>query len=625
MVSDLHHKLDLTIFNIIHSRTAIGTLTLTWNRGQKIILLQPRDVRLPRVLIQNKNVSFNMKEFFKNPARFEDYLYKTKIIDWIKPQFAIGGKLELVGDKNDIKTETKAILTEFDLDTTPFPADLEREILAKIENISKSEFDGREDLTKDCVFSIDPETARDLDDALSLKILKNGNYEIGVHIADVSFYLSEATKLDELVSKKATTIYLVDKVYHMLPEVMCQNLSLLPGKKSLTFSVFWEFSKDDLTILNHRFSRTVINNCCQLSYEHAQKMIDNEPIKNFPKIYNTFQQKDLKKIICKLQEIAVILRKDRIDSGALRINQVKIGFHLDPETGNPLDFFRCVNTESNRLIEEFMLLANTTVAKRILNDFPDLAFLRCHEPPNPRLIGDVKKMLEIVGIILDVSSSGGIQRSLQEYSSDTFLGITRNAALNHLLAKPMTRARYFCAGVEENYEHYALSTPIYTHFTSPIRRYADVMVHRLLAASLGYTSKPNWTIDHVIETAANCNKQKYNAKRAGEVQSDLFLLHYIENHQPFVVEAVVVEVREKFFDVLVLSTGSIVRIYVKDINVPYSAEKIGTNSEKPFWRLKLDFGESEKKVIEIFEIINVALSRKQKSNCLHGQMVVKTR
>lgn len=220
-----------------------------------------------------------------------------------------------------------------------------------------------------------------------------------------------------------TTIYLVNNVYHMLPVELCAYCSLLPGKDSLTFSVFFEMTPDG-EILSHRFARTIINSCCQLAYEHAQEMIDHPDSfdkNSLPDILNGYTSNDVCDIVNKLRRISANLRQKRFDNGALRIDQIKILFKLNAQ-GQPIEFFKYDNTESHRLIEELMLLANITVARKLLNDFPDVAFLRCHEPPNPRLIGEVQEALGTVGLHMNVSSPGAIQNSLEAYSTPDYFG-----------------------------------------------------------------------------------------------------------------------------------------------------------------------------------------------------------
>ncbi|GJQ73411.1 hypothetical protein Trydic_g13775 [Trypoxylus dichotomus] len=604
------------ILEKVHPRTAVGFLTVFYDKRRKMAALRPRDKRLPRIVLDQTSVP---PAYFKNPAEHEHILFIAKIIEWDHPKYATGTIIERIGVKDNLKNETAALLMAHQLDVTPFPTSLCKS-LPQSNVIPQVEFLHREDLRKECVFTIDPLTAKDLDDAVSCKTLPNGNLEVGVHISDVSFYLKEDTELDTIVSKKGTTIYLVDKVFHMLPAELCSHCSLLPGKDSLTFSVFFEMTEDG-EVLNHRFGRTIINSCSQLAYEHVQEMIDYRHTfdqANLPPITNGYNASDICEIVNKLKRISSNLRKNRFDNGALRIDQIKILFKLDAD-GKPTQFFKYENMEAHRLIEELMLLANITVARKILEDFPKVAFLRCHEAPNPRLLDQTKELLESIGIHVDVATAGALNTSLQNYCTSDHLGVVRNAVLNHLLAKSMTRARYFCAALQDNYTHYALSVDTYTHFTSPIRRYADIMVHRLLAASLGYSPEPMWETEYVQEIAANCNKQKYNAKKAGEASSELFLACYIEQNQPFIQDAVVIDVKEQSFHVLVLTTGSIVRMFLNNLGegVKYRSEEIG----RKLWRICIEYANNNRQIIEMFQTVKVRLKRKGDTFDLEGLLI----
>lgn len=338
-------------------------------------MFTPRDKRIPKMKIPK--ISWP-SGFQSDPKLYSDILFLAKISDWKEVKYALGTLVENLGMNGDLKVESLAILREFCLDPTPFP-DTMKQFLPKTCDIPAKEFEYREDFRKECVFTIDPLTARDLDDAVSCKELPNGNFEVGVHISDASFFLKEDTMLDEMVKSKATTIYMVDSVYHMLPVELCLHCSLLPGQDKLSFSVIWELSPDG-EIVNQRITRSVINSCVQLAYEHAQMMID-EPEKKFeedelPKIHNGFKGEDLSKVVNSLQKIAVCLREKRRQNGSLKIDQVKIGFSLDPATGEPKEFWIHEQKAANRLIEEFMLLANQSVARFINDELPDLAFLR---------------------------------------------------------------------------------------------------------------------------------------------------------------------------------------------------------------------------------------------------------
>ncbi|KYB25799.1 DIS3-like exonuclease 2 [Tribolium castaneum] len=620
----------------IHPRTAVGFLAPI-EKNKEYALFTPRDKRIPKIKIPR--ISWP-SGFQSKPQLYQDILFIVKITDWKDVKYAIGTITENLGLSGDLKIESLAILREFCLDPTPFGDDI-RPFLPKSTKISTSDLKNREDLRKECVFTIDPITARDLDDALSCKELPNGNYEVGVHISDASFFLPENTRLDEIVKSKATTIYMVDSVYHMLPVELCFHCSLLPGEDKLAFSVFWELTPTG-DIVDFRIKRSVINSCVQLAYEHAQVMID-DPDRKFerdelPEIYNGFNAHDLSKRVNDLQRIAVCLREKRRQNGSLKINQIKIGFVLDPATGEPKEFYICENKPAHRLIEEFMLLANMTVAKWINEAYPDLAFLRLHEAPKPTMMTELQKSLETLGLHIDISTSGGIQASLNKYISEDDFGKARMIVLNHLLAKPMKRARYFCAGALEeelDYSHYALSIPIYTHFTSPIRRYADIMVHRLLAASLNYREKPTWAPEEVATIAETCNRQKYHAKRAGEASSDLFLAHFVEKNQPVIENAVVVDAKERSIDVIVIRTGSVVRIYTNNFGdkVTWKSEEIKVRKSssdeenaKKMWKIFVKFPRTVEEpevciVLEIFTLVRVELARKHKTNKLDAKLL----
>ncbi|CAH0563415.1 unnamed protein product [Brassicogethes aeneus] len=630
----------------VHTRLAIGHLKMpepknvtpdSKNRRSNrkdFAIFYPRDRRLPFIRVHKETWP---KGFNEKPKMYEKNLFMVEILQWEIPKYALGIVRENIGLEGDLKVEELSILKEYNLDPYPHnPKLVESMNLPK--NIDDKEFEYRLDLRKDCIFTIDPLTARDLDDAVSVEELPNGNYKIGVHISDVAYYLKDGSPLDVSVAKKATTIYMVNNVYHMLPKEMCFHCSLLPGTDKCAFSVFWEMTPES-EIVHTSFARTVINSSVQLAYEHAQMMIE-DPDREFkdgelPTIHNNFTSKDLSRTVNILQKIAIQLKQKRIQNGALKINQVKLSFKLDPANGDPQTFFIYENKEAHRLIEEFMLLANISVAEKINGDFPDVAFLRCHEPPKQTMMDKLQKNLEVYGIFIDISNAGSISSSLKKYIGEDEAGFDRCAVLYHLFSKPMTRARYFCASEGEDYRHFALSVPLYTHFTSPIRRYADIMVHRLLAASLGYCDSPQWDVDYVAGIAANCNGQKYNAKRAGESSSELYLACYIEKHQPFIEDAVVVDVKDKSFDAIVTKTGSIVRIYKNTLpdGSEWTAEPIKINTSKEessndmtMYKVTIKYPKTKdyqeiSLIIELFTHVKVSLNRKKQTYKLDATLL----
>ncbi|CAG9793841.1 unnamed protein product [Diatraea saccharalis] len=593
----------------IHTRTCIGNLKLTADKNRQKALFVPRDHRIPRL-----NIPFTCwpDNFYQDSEKYENTLFLAKIEDWYDVRFAIGKIICNIGQSGDMITETRAILAQNDLDITPFGSEV-RDLYPRLDySIPENEIKKREDCRKLCVFSIDPPNCRDIDDAVSCRLLENGNYEIGVHISDVAHFLTEDTLLDEKVADKATTIYLVERAYHMLPDDLCMLCSLFPGVDKLAFSVFWEIS-EDAEVLNQRFSKTVIHSCCQLAYDHAQAILeDRENAQTiFPETYNGFEYKNIYDVIKILGKIAAKFRKQRFDSGALRIDQPKVSFQLNASNGLPESFWLYENKESHQLIEEFMLLANMTVAKKIYDDYPKLAFLRCHPPPSGFMLKQLVKSLQPMGINLEISSAGDLHSSLMQYVTTEDKG--RAMVLNMLCAKPMARAKYFCAHGcdDDDFQHYALNVPLYTHFTSPIRRYADIMVHRLLAASIKFRDAPDWEVDKVRMIAAQCNKQKYNAKKAGEMSTELYMLKYIELNSPVMTDAVVVEVREKYIDTIVVPMGLNRRIF---FNNDFPGEYLCIKNEagaklskmELTWK-PVDHLPEIKQTIEVFSILKIEL------------------
>ena len=542
----------LEIIEKRHSRRVVGSITS--DTKKKNIIFRPRDQRIPTVRINKNSIS--------NDIEMSDQsLLVVEITGFVNDQ-GKGNIVDIIGIKGDLKSENIAILSEHNLDPQPFAADIEEQFLADFV-IPESEFAYREDLRKKCIFSIDPESARDLDDALSCEELPNGNIEIGVHISDVSFFLKENSELDEIVKGKATTIYLVDQVYHMLPVSLCMRCSLLPGTDKIAYSVFWEMNQETGEILSTRFARSIVNSCGKLSYDHAQNVIEGKSCE-FPEIFNGFTTEDVSAVILKLQKIAVILRQKRKERGALKIDQPKIAFKFnDNKFTAPTDFFKYEIKDSNRLIEEFMLLANISVAEFIYKKFPSISLLRCHPPPNEGGLNKLIKTLEKQGFAIDTSSSSSISESMEKLIAEN-RGM--NGVLNLMVSKTMNRARYFCSEMakEENeFCHYALAIPMYTHFTSPIRRYADVLVHRVLNAALDYEPVPSRTPDEVHHLANVCNVQKYAAKLAGDDSCELYFKSFIKSLKSKAMMAGVVGVYEFNLELVLLETGHVIKVFYK--------------------------------------------------------------
>ena len=328
-------------------------------------------------------------------------------------------------------------------------------------------------------FTIDPRDAKDFDDALSFKELPNGNYEIGIHIADVSHYLQEGTILDDEAYDRATSVYLVDRVVPMLPEVLSNNAcSLRPNEEKYTFSAVFEIN-NKAVVENQWFGRTVTYSDARFAYEEAQHIIETESC-NIPKdisitdkAYKTTTL--IKDSIIKLNELAKIMRKKRMRDGAISFDKVEVKFNLD-ETSNPVGVFFKTSKDANKLIEEFMLLANKKVAEFIGKQTPQKTFIyRTHDEPNDVKLQGLQRIVSQFGHQLNFKNRATTTNSLNTLLKNV-KGTKEQNLVDTLTIRCMSKAEYST----KNIGHYGLAFDYYSHFTSPIRRYPDVMVHRLL-------------------------------------------------------------------------------------------------------------------------------------------------
>uniref|UniRef100_A0A182WJC6 DIS3-like exonuclease 2 n=1 Tax=Anopheles minimus TaxID=112268 RepID=A0A182WJC6_9DIPT len=567
-----------------HNRQCVGKFLPAAEGKKHYRLFVPRDLRIPPVRVfkqdwpnallevkPTKSEDDDRKSSQKDVSDITDVLYQAEIIEW-QDEVPIGTVLKSIGKCGVLEVENKSILVEHNLDVTPYGEDILAQLPAVPYKIPKDELARREDLRGECIFTIDPATARDLDDALSCKQLANGNYQVGVHISDVTYFLRESSPLDELVKLRATSIYMVDTVYHMLPKQLCNTCSLLPGEDKLAFSVFWEMQPDG-TVLSTRFVRSVLNSCSQLSYEHAQLMLDNPngdlDDDQFPEILHGYTAKTLCKTVNTLQSIAVKLRQRRMDDGCLKINQPKLTFRLDPATGRPTEYGAYQIRPSNEMIEDFMLLANTSVANAIHKAFPEISLLRSHSPPAENMMKNLARMLSLHGYALSYAGPKDIRECMETIIASSPNPDATRSVLSVLLAKPMIRAQYYCsafATTPEHFMHYALAIPMYTHFTSPIRRYADCLVHRVLAAMLEIDVPPKRSPEELQCLAMICNEKKYNAKLAGEASSLLYFRHWLASVGEYEADAAVMGYAAHFIEVVLIHSGIVLKAATKKLS-----------------------------------------------------------
>ncbi|DBA78387.1 TPA: hypothetical protein ACH3X2_007892 [Trebouxia sp. C0005] len=461
-----------------------------------VLTLIASDPRMPHMMVNAASMPFELRQQLQAEARDPSVVMRT-LVSGIMTTWAASSVYPVaevrcaLGQAGELEAETLALL-EMEAVSS---ADFSPEVLACLPQdlpwtISPQDRTYRRDFTGIRLFSIDPPTARDLDDALSIQQLPGGNFRVGVHIADVAHFIRQGSALDEEAQARATSVYLVQKVIPMLPRLLCEQLcSLNPGVERLAFSITWDLTPKG-KILAQWAGRSIIKSCVKLAYGHAQDMIEGKfaglPDQEAPSVeLHGYAWPEVVEDVLALNGIARHLKAARASNGALRLDNTKLYFKMD-DNGNPVSAAPYVQREANQLVEEFMLLANMSVANIVADAFPECAMLRRHPPPDERKIGDLVQMAEDLGLSLDVSTAGSIAQSLQALRE----GCADKAVMEVvtlLATKPMKNAEYFSTGDFEDatkWRHYALAVSHYTHFTSPIRRYPDVLVHRLLAAAL---------------------------------------------------------------------------------------------------------------------------------------------
>ena len=387
------------------------------------------------------------------------------LADW--PESAknpIGIVKHVLGNQGENNTEMNAILAQYGF-PLEFPAQVEKEANAIPEEIPAEEIAKRKDFRKVLTFTIDPADAKDFDDAISYQKLPNGNYEIGVHIADVSHYVNQGTELDKEAYSRATSVYLVDRVIPMLPERLSNGVcSLRPNEDKLCFSAVFELD-EQANIQNEWYGRTVIHSDRRFSYEEAQEVIENK-------------EGDYATEILKLNELAYILRDRKFKNGAISFESTEVKFKLD-EAGKPIGVYVKERKDAHKLIEDYMLLANCKVAEFVAKKQKGekkLTFVyRVHDSPNMESLTTFANFASRFGYKVSTKSDKDIAKSLNHLMADVE-GKKEQNILTSLAIRSMAKAIYST----KKTSHYGLAFDYYTHFTSPIRRYPDVMAHRLL-------------------------------------------------------------------------------------------------------------------------------------------------
>ncbi|OLY77952.1 Exosome complex exonuclease RRP44 [Smittium mucronatum] len=516
------------------SAKALGTISSVY--------MLPMDRKIPKIRIRTRQA--------------KELVGKRIVValdSWpVDSRYPLGHFVRSLGDAGNRNTETDVLLLEHDVPYYEFSSNVLSDLPPEgADWIFNPERDGltngsRKDLRHIDVCSIDPPGCTDIDDALHCIKLPNGNFQVGVHIADVTQFVRPGSAIDTEAANRCTSVYLVEKRIDMLPLLLGTNLcSLMSNVERLAFSCIWELDSE-ANIINVDFFKSVINSRASLTYEEAQARIDDSSM-----------QDNITLSIRNLNMLAKKLKVKRINAGALTLMSPEVRFKLENDSQDPLDVEMKQLKETNSLVEEFMLLANISVARQIYNSFKDKALLRRHPQPPQTNFDNLKAALSNLGIELKTDSSLDLANSLNFaiLKTDSYF----NTLVRILTTRCMLQAEYFCSGTipESQYSHYGLATEIYTHFTSPIRRYADVMVHRLLALSIGY--EKNSVLDSFDSEKMNDQCKMLNlrhrmAQKASIASIELFTNLFFKG-KTVIQEGYITQILQNGFSVLIPHYG----------------------------------------------------------------------
>ncbi|KAF2706831.1 RNB-domain-containing protein [Pleomassaria siparia CBS 279.74] len=481
------------------------------SRQQQIVFLVPMDKRIPKIRIRTRQAGELLGQ-----------RVLATIDAWERDsRFPVGHFVRSLGELESKGAETEALLLEWDVQYKPFPKTVldclpvEGHDWKVPTSMDDPGWRGRKDLRDLLVCSIDPPGCVDIDDALHARKLPNGNFEVGVHIADVSHFVKPNNAMDKEASQRGTTVYLVDKRIDMLPMLLGTDLcSLKPYVERYAFSVLWEITSD-ADIVSAHFTKSVIRSREAFAYEQAQIRIDDKS-----------QQDDLTNGMRTLMMLSKKLRQKRMDAGALNLASPEVKIQTESETSDPVDVQTKKQLDTNSLVEEFMLLANISVAGKNYEAFPQTALLRRHAPPPKTNFEELDNQLKVKkGLELRTDSSKALADSLDTCvdPNEPFF----NTLVRIMATRCMMSAEYFCAGTQAypEFRHYGLASEIYTHFTSPIRRYADLEAHRQLAAAIDYEQ-----LDSSLQSRGklegvckNINVRHRNAQMAGRASIEYYV------------------------------------------------------------------------------------------------------
>jgi ribonuclease R len=483
------HKLEGQIVEVIkRAKTRfVGTIA----KSAKFAFLVPDNPHVPIDIFIPLTDLKNAKHGQKAVVRMTEWPEHSKS--------PFGEVEEVLGKPGDNEVEMKSILVEYDFPLS-FPKKVEREADKIRRDIPKKEIEKRWDFRNVATFTIDPADAKDFDDAISYRKLDNGNHQVGVHIADVSYYVQPGSSIDNEAYERATSIYLVDRVIPMLPEVLSNNVcSLRPNEDKLCFGAVFELD-ENAKIIREWFGKTIINSDRRFAYEEAQKVIEEKT-------------GDLTEEIETLYRLSEKLKNERFKKGSINFHTEEVKFQLD-EKGKPIGVYVKEQKEANWMIEDFMLLANRRVAERIGRRRgkvePKTFVYRIHAEPSPEKLNQFVQFVGKLGYNMRLGSERSLAKSFNDLFSQVH-GKGEENLIETLAVRTMAKAEYST----DNIGHYGLAFQYYTHFTSPIRRYPDLMVHRLLEAYLDKKPSANKEkYDEMCQHSSEMERKAVEAERA---------------------------------------------------------------------------------------------------------------
>ena len=504
-------KVEVVLFAKQKGKNLEGQITKVIERKRKEIVGQLKKSRSfyyvtpddPKI---HRDIYVNEKNLKKSKAG--DKVAVGKIIWEDRMQNPVGEIVEVIGKEGTLKSEVTSIAREFGI-----PFSFDKKILHEAESISTEinadEISRRVDFREKNVFTIDPVDAKDFDDALSIEKMENGNYWVGVHIADVSHYVKAGTLIDKEASSRGNSVYFVGKAIPMLPEKLSSNLcSLRPNEDRLTFSVIFEMTEKG-AVLNHQISKTIINSKRRFTYDEAQKIIETG-------------EGDFSKEINLVNELARMLRSKRMKAGSFEFITAEVEFILD-ENGFPSAIVKKEIKESNMLVEEFMLLANKTIAERIFSRGNVPFIYRVHDYPDEEKILEFARFVKSLGYSFNLKS--GKAASQFNLLMKQVKGTEEEGVVNELAIRSMAKAVYST----KNIGHYGLGFKNYTHFTSPIRRYADLLVHRVLERSFIAKTGKHYSLDFLTKIAEHISATERTAIEAERRSNKLKKIQYLKD------------------------------------------------------------------------------------------------